>query len=60
MCLELDIDVDEQVAHTLWDPMDIIASNGGTPPLTYEMFVVTFLKSWFLLKVSFKMLLFSF
>ncbi|KAI9563084.1 CRY-D [Daphnia sinensis] len=39
LCLELDIEVYEHVAHTLWDPMDIIASNGGTPPLTYEMFV---------------------
>ncbi|XP_046642554.1 cryptochrome-1-like isoform X1 [Daphnia pulicaria] len=38
-CSELDIEVYEHVAHTLWDPMDIIASNGGTPPLTYEMFV---------------------
>lgn len=41
LCSELDIEVYEHVAHTLWDPMDIIASNGGTPPLTYEMFVVT-------------------
>ena len=36
----LSIPVYEHVAHTLWDPMDIINANGGTPPLTYEMFQV--------------------
>ena len=36
----LDIAIYEHVAHTLWDPMDIIRANGGTPPLTYEMFLV--------------------
>nr|ANW48376.1 cryptochrome 1 [Euphausia superba]AUI80370.1 cryptochrome 1 [Euphausia superba] len=39
MCQELNIDVVEEVAHTLWNPYDIIELNGGTPPLTYEMFL---------------------
>lgn len=40
LCQDFQIEVSEHVAHTLWDPMDIIAANGGSPPLTYEMFVV--------------------
>ncbi|KAL8561485.1 hypothetical protein ACOMHN_011167 [Nucella lapillus] len=28
----------EKVSHTLWEPTLIIDANGGSPPLTYEMF----------------------
>jgi cryptochrome len=30
----------EEVSHTLWNPHEIIETNGGIPPLTYEMFMV--------------------
>lgn len=38
-CKELGIEIVEKIAHTLWDPFEIIDCNGGQPPLTYEMFV---------------------
>ena len=41
MCAELRIECIEKVSHTLWDPMEIIILNGGTPPLTYDQFVVS-------------------
>ncbi|XP_034243121.1 cryptochrome-1 [Thrips palmi] len=31
----------EEISHTLWDPHEIIETNGGIPPLTYEMFLHT-------------------
>lgn len=31
----------EEVSHTLWNPHEIIETNGGIPPLTYEMFMHT-------------------
>jgi len=40
LCSELNIKCIEKVSHTLWDPLEIIKANGGTPPLTYDMFVV--------------------
>ena len=40
LCLELDIEVHEHLAHTLWDPMEIISCNGGIVPLTFDMFLV--------------------
>ena len=43
-CLELlkslEVEYVEEVSHTLWDPMEIIDSNAGTAPLTYDMFIV--------------------
>lgn len=30
----------ECVSHTLWDPFRVIEENGGTPPLTYQAFLV--------------------
>ncbi|KAG0726473.1 Cryptochrome-1 [Chionoecetes opilio] len=39
MCSELGITMMERIAHTLWDPFEIIEANGGQPPTTYEMFV---------------------
>jgi len=35
----LGVKCSEHISHTLWDPMNIIVANGGTPPLTYDMFV---------------------
>ena len=29
------IEVIESIGGTLWDPLEIIEANGGTPPLTY-------------------------
>uniref|UniRef100_T1GZF7 Photolyase/cryptochrome alpha/beta domain-containing protein n=1 Tax=Megaselia scalaris TaxID=36166 RepID=T1GZF7_MEGSC len=37
----LNIPFVEKVSHTLWDPDEIITTNGGIPPLTYEMFLHT-------------------
>ncbi|XP_076058298.1 circadian regulator cryptochrome isoform X2 [Oratosquilla oratoria] len=39
LCEELGIEMVEHISHTLWDPFQIIHANGGTPPLTYEMFL---------------------
>lgn len=39
-CKQYHIECIECVSHTLWDPAGIIAANGGTPPLTYQMFLV--------------------
>jgi len=41
LCRELSIDLVEKVSHTLWDPRTVIDTNGGIPPLTYQMFLVT-------------------
>ena len=40
MCSELGITVIDRISHTLWDPLEIIETNGGFSPTTYEMFVV--------------------
>ena len=32
------IEVFESIGQTLWDPLEIIEANGGTPPLTYGQF----------------------
>ena len=32
------IEVEETIGQTLWDPLEIIETNGGTPPLTYNQF----------------------
>lgn len=39
LCKELGIEMVERISHTLWNPFEIIESNGGQPPLTYEMFL---------------------
>ncbi|XP_025837056.1 cryptochrome-1 [Agrilus planipennis] len=41
MCKDLGIECVECVSHTLWDPKKIIETNGGQPPLTYQMFLYT-------------------
>ncbi|KAJ8315278.1 hypothetical protein KUTeg_007428 [Tegillarca granosa] len=38
LCLEKNVQCIESVSHTLWDPRQIIETNGGTPPLTFELF----------------------
>lgn len=42
LCNELDISYNEKISHTLWNPREIIETNGGIPPLTYQMFLVRF------------------
>ncbi|XP_017145329.1 cryptochrome-1 [Drosophila miranda] len=41
LCRELGIEYVEKVSHTLWDPRLVIETNGGIPPLTYQMFLHT-------------------
>ncbi|KAH8280088.1 hypothetical protein KR018_007531 [Drosophila ironensis] len=41
LCQELGIECVEKVSHTLWDPRTVINTNGGIPPLTYQMFLHT-------------------
>ena len=36
--LYIQIEVEETIGATLWDPLEIIEANGGTPPLTYTHF----------------------
>ncbi|XP_063234369.1 cryptochrome-1 [Bacillus rossius redtenbacheri] len=40
-CSEHGIQCEERVSHTLWDPYLVIKTNGGVPPLTYQMFLHT-------------------
>ena len=37
-CIRHKIKVVETIGATLWDPLQIIAANGGLPPLTYSQF----------------------
>ena len=32
------IEIEESIGATLWDPLEIIEANGGSPPLTYSQF----------------------
>lgn len=41
LCHELGIEFVEKVSHTLWNPQSVIETNGGIPPLTYQMFLVS-------------------
>ncbi|CAH0723139.1 unnamed protein product, partial [Brenthis ino] len=41
MCREIGVSCLEHVSHTLWDPDTVIRTNGGIPPLTYQMFLHT-------------------
>ncbi|CAL4175159.1 unnamed protein product, partial [Meganyctiphanes norvegica] len=36
---ELNIELLEGVSNTLWNPFDVLAANGDTPPVTYDMFL---------------------
>ncbi|XP_055380996.1 cryptochrome-1 [Condylostylus longicornis] len=38
---ELMINYEEKISHTLWNPQKVIETNGGIPPLTYQMFLHT-------------------
>ncbi|KAG8257815.1 hypothetical protein J6590_040725 [Homalodisca vitripennis] len=40
-CQNEGIEFIERGSHTLWDPRTVIQTNGGVPPLTYQMFVHT-------------------
>ena len=40
LCKNVNISWFEGESHTLWSPNEIISANGGSPPLTYEMFMV--------------------
>eukprot|EP00092_Neocalanus_flemingeri_P026117 GFUD01028305.1.p1 GENE.GFUD01028305.1~~GFUD01028305.1.p1 ORF type:complete len:538 (+),score=140.55 GFUD01028305.1:90-1703(+) len=37
-CRTHGITVEESIGATLWDPLEIIEANGGSPPLTYSQF----------------------
>ena len=37
-CKENKIEVVEKLGHTLWDPREVIETNGGKPPLTFSEF----------------------
>ncbi|XP_041452601.1 cryptochrome-1-like [Lytechinus variegatus] len=39
LCKEMNVECIERVSHTLWNPDHIIEKNGGTPPITYSMFM---------------------
>lgn len=41
LCHDLGITCIERISHTLWDPKKVIDTNGGIPPLTYQMFLVS-------------------
>ncbi|XP_055603870.1 cryptochrome-1 [Uranotaenia lowii] len=41
LCKAMDVKCVEKVSHTLWDPEQVIQTNGGIPPLTYQMFLHT-------------------
>ncbi|PIK55338.1 putative cryptochrome-1, partial [Apostichopus japonicus] len=39
LCKEMGVQCIEQVSHTLWNPLTVISENGGSPPLTYSLFI---------------------
>lgn len=41
LCNQMGVQVIERISHTLWDPLEVIATNGGQPPLNYELFCHT-------------------
>lgn len=43
-CEEEGVDTIERGSHTLWDPRKVIETNGGVPPLTYQMFLVNIIQ----------------
>jgi cryptochrome len=40
-CSQTSIECVEKISHTLWNPREIIKTNGGVPPLTYQIFLHT-------------------
>lgn len=40
LCRTMDVRCVENVSHTLWNPIEVIQTNGDIPPLTYQMFLV--------------------
>ncbi|KAF4522540.1 Chryptochrome 1 [Ephemera danica] len=40
-CIDRCIHCNEHISHTLWDPKEVIRTNGGSPPLTYQLFLHT-------------------
>ncbi|KPJ20981.1 Cryptochrome-1 [Papilio machaon] len=45
-CRETGVVCREHVSHTLWEPDTVIRYNGGIPPLTYQMFLVSLCFYW--------------
>lgn len=41
LCEQLGVEVVEKMSNTLWEPSKIIEANGGEPPHSYEMFMVS-------------------
>lgn len=41
LCQSMDVRCVEHVSHTLWNPLEVIQTNGDIPPLTYQMFLHT-------------------
>lgn len=41
LCHDIGVNCIEKISHTLWNPQAVIQANGGIPPLTYEMFLVS-------------------
>ncbi|XP_035782382.1 cryptochrome-1 [Anopheles albimanus] len=41
LCETMDVKCVENVSHTLWNPNEVIQTNGDIPPLTYQMFLHT-------------------
>ncbi|XP_053670941.1 cryptochrome-1 [Anopheles nili] len=41
LCQSMDVRCVENVSHTLWNPNEVIQTNGDIPPLTYQMFLHT-------------------
>uniref|UniRef100_A0A1B6CJU7 Cryptochrome-1 n=1 Tax=Clastoptera arizonana TaxID=38151 RepID=A0A1B6CJU7_9HEMI len=41
LCKQEGIECIEHISHTLWNPHEVIKTNGGVPPLTYQMFLHT-------------------
>lgn len=38
ICKENNVIIISHVSHTLWRTEDILKANGGTPPVTYDVF----------------------
>ena len=41
LCNSKSVECVEKISQTLWDPNEVIETNGGIPPLTYQMFLVS-------------------
>lgn len=38
ICKENNVEIIKHVSHTLWRTEDILKANGGSPPVTYDVF----------------------